>query len=82
MTLLYIIVCVSIRAGYKDSQVTIETKREELKREEGEEAPFREDELPVMVKGTGVSEDEYKQFVQETKREGMSINNNNNNNKQ
>lgn len=64
------------RVGYKEKEVTIDTKREQPAQREGgrnKDEPFREDELPAVVMGSGVSVDEYHHYIEESKKEGVAI---------
>ena len=54
------------RVGYKDKEVTVDTKRQKQDvQERKEDEPYRHDELPVIVKGTDISEEEYQRYLRE-----------------
>ena len=63
------------RAGYKEPEVTIDTKRGQIsKKDDKDDEPdrFREDELPTVVYQSGnVTEEEYRQFLEQQREECM-----------
>lgn len=61
-------VVVYVRVGYKDKEVTVETKKEKQVDTTGGAERYHDDEQPVIVKGSGVSEEEYQQYIKEREK--------------
>lgn len=63
------------RAGYKEPEVTIDTKRGQVsKKDDRDSEPdhLREDELPTVVYQSGnITEEEYRQFLEQQREECM-----------
>ena len=73
-TLLAWFMCICTpRAGYKEPEVTIDSKREQLKDKAGEDEgddKVREDELPTVValQEGDISESEYREFLEKIEK--------------
>ena len=66
------------RVGYKEPEVTVDTKREvpQQEKNKNEDERLRVDELPMVVvlKGGDISDGEYRQYLEQQRqqREGMN----------
>ena len=74
LLLLVLFVCLLFcgRVGYKDKEVTVNTKKEKQVDTTGGAERYHDDEQPVIIKGSGISDEEYQQYL--TEREKGNLN--------